>query len=358
VKPARKTAEAIAAAIAVAAGILLLVRLNELPRVPPRRLLDNASDDQSHRAALQPIRSMLSSPVALRAPGRLLFGVHQPDGNLAQVVGMEQKLGFPFALVSFNVSWGEGAEHRFPSQANDAIEARGSVPMITWEPWVMNFQSTARNQLPPRAEREYRSLAAIGRGDYDFYIHAWAADAARYGKPILLRFAHQMNDPYRHPWGPQNGNRPEDFVAAWRYLHNLFQRANAHNVLWVWSPTISIPWFEYYFPGAEYVDWIGVEGLNHGTAETWSRWWTFHQILEKPYGTLAAMQKPIMITEFATRGAGGDPAEWYRQAFTQLEQSYTRVRALVLPTDPRWSVLENQQAAEVVAREMSRRLSN
>lgn len=357
-RSARKTAEAVAATIAVAAGVLLLVRLNDLPRVPPRRLLDHAPDDASRRAALEPLRPLLSSADALRAPQTLLFGVHQPAGNFTEIAAAEQELGVPFSIISFTVSWGEGEEHRFPSQTVESIDQRGSIPLITWEPWVTGFQATARNQLPPRGEREYRSLAAIARGAYDFYAAQWAEAAARYGRPVLLRFAHQMNDPHRHPWGPQNGNRPEDFVAAWRYLHNLFQRANARNVLWVWSPDISIPWFEYYFPSEEYVDWIGMDALNHGTTQSWSRWWSLHQILEKPYPTLAAMQKPVMITEFATVAAGGDPAEWYRQAFVNLEQSYPRVRALVMLTDPAWTVLQNEQAAQVVAEEMIRRLGS
>lgn len=340
----------------MAAAVLLLVRLNDLPRVPPLRLLEHPSDDAARREALKPLQPTLSSAEALRNPQTILFGVQQ-RGGFEDIAAVEQKLGVPFSIISFTVQWGEGDEHRFPSEAIDAIEQRGSIPLITWEPWVTGFTATARNQLPPRGEREYRSLAAIGRGAYDFYAGEWAEEAARYGKPVLLRFAHQMNDPHRHPWGPQNGNRPEDFVAAWRHLHNLFQRANARNVLWVWSPDSS-PWFEYYFPAEEYVDWIGLEALNHGTTRSWSRWWGLHQILEKPYPLLSSMRKPIVITEFGTVAAGGDPAEWYRQAFVNLEQSYPRVRALVLLTDPEWTVLQNEQAAQAVAEEMVRRIGS
>ena len=106
---------------------------------------------------------------------------------------------------------------------------------------------------------------------YDFYIVPWARAAAEYKHPLFLRFAHEMNDPYRYPWGPQNGNRPEDFVAAWKHVHLIFQKMGATNVLWVWSPHISMPWFEFYYPGPEFVDWIGVGVLNYGTIASWSR---------------------------------------------------------------------------------------
>ena len=63
----------------------------------------------------------------------------------------------------------------------------------------------------------------------------------------------------------------------------------------------------------------------------WSRWWSFHQILEKSYPQLLRFSKPIMISEFGTLAKGGDPAEWYRQAFYHMSHTYGRgVRAVVL----------------------------
>jgi hypothetical protein len=72
----------------------------------------------------------------------------------------------------------------------ETISEMGSVPVITWEPWVVDFDRNVRSNLPPLAEREYASLRAIARGDYDFYIVPWARAAAAYGKPLFLRFAH------------------------------------------------------------------------------------------------------------------------------------------------------------------------
>ena len=114
-------------------------------------------------------------------------------------------------MIDQYVAWGDKPNEQFPTRMVETIDRMGSVPMITWEPWVVDFDEGIRKNLSPEAEREYGSLAAIARGEYDFYIVPWAKGAAGYHKPIFLRFAHEMNDPYRYPWGPQNGNRPEDF---------------------------------------------------------------------------------------------------------------------------------------------------
>ncbi|HYC89801.1 MAG TPA: glycosyl hydrolase [Thermoanaerobaculia bacterium] len=317
---------------------------------------------------LQPMRPTLDSMAALRAPRSVLFGVY--DGGFPRTfAGMEQleaKVDYKFPIVSFYSAWGDKPTQQFPMRMVETIHRMGSVPMITWEPWVVDFDERLRANLPPVAEREYASLAAIAKGEYDFYIVPWAKAAAEYKRPLFLRFAHEMNDPYRYPWGPQNGNRPQDFIAAWRHVHLVFQKMGATNVLWVWSPHISMPWFEFYYPGAEYVDWIGTGVLNYGTIASWSRWWSFHQILEKSYPQLRSMEKPIMICELGTLAQGGDMAEWYRQAFYHMTHTYSRsIRAVVFFNQPsdvtlspnyplNWSVTQNAKATEVVAGEITR----
>jgi len=301
----------------------------------------------------------------LRNPPRMLWGAYDgalPD-SFAGITALESRTGQPFAIVSFYQAWGDRPdEAEFPLRAVSTIDRLGSIPMITWEPWVKDFDETLRPNLPKPAEREYASLAAIARGDYDFYVTRWAAAAAQYRKPLYLRFAHEMNDPYRYPWGPQNGNRPDDFIAAWKHVHLIFQKMNATNVLWVWSPHISMPWFEYYYPGDEWVDWIGTGVLNYGDAAPWSRWWTFHQIVEKAYPALLKLHKPIMITEFGSVTSGGDAGQWYSQAFRDVHEKYGAVRSIIFfnqthdvtlsATPLNWSPLQDVRSTRAVAAAM------
>ncbi len=315
---------------------------------------------------LEPMKPMLNSPSALRNPQIMLFGAY--DGGFPNTfAGLEQledRLQYHFPIISFYSAWGDKPDQQFPTRLVDSIHRMGSVPMITWEPWVVDFDERLRPNLPSRAEREYATLRSIAKGDYDFYIVPWAKAAAAYHRPIFLRFAHEMNDPYRYPWGPQNGNRPDDFVAAWRHVHLIFQKMSATNVLWVWSPHISMPWFEYYYPGPEYVDWIGVGVLNYGNVASWSRWWSFHQILEKAYPVLLKLNKPIMVCEFGTVGNGGDVNVWYQQAFYHIDHTYRRgVRAIIFFNQPHdetmpgldldWSITQNATASKYVSNQLA-----
>jgi len=315
---------------------------------------------------LAPMRPTLSSVASLRNPAMMLFGVY--DGGFpntfAGLEKLESQLQFRFPIISLYVAWGDKPTEQFPTRMVETIDRMGSVPMLTWEPWVIDFDERLRTNLPRASEREYASLAAVARGQYDFYIVPFARAAAAYRKPLFLRFAHEMNDPYRYPWGPQNGNRPEDFIAAWKHVHLVFQKMGADNVLWVWSPHISMPWFEYYYPGPEFVDWIGIGVLNYGNVATWSRWWSFHQIVEKAYPTLLKLNKPIMVSEFGTVTRGGNAYEWYRQAFYHLDHTYSRgIRAVIffnqeddttmstLALD--WSATQDPMAKALVARQLA-----
>lgn len=268
----------------------------------------------------------------LRRPTGLLWGAY--DGGFPQSMEgfseFERRLGTTLPIISFYQAWGDLPEHQFPTAMMETISEIGSVPMVTWEPWVTTFDGDLRTHLPPVKRREVASLAAIARGDYDFHVVRWAEEAAAYRKPFLLRFAHEMNDPYRYPWGPQNGNRAEDFVAAWRHVHLLFEKKGATNVLWVWSPHLSMPWLDYYYPGSEVVDWVGFGVLNYGSSASWSRWWSLDDILSRQYPVLLSFKKPLVITEFGTLAKGGDPDRWYADARESIESRYRNVRGIVL----------------------------
>src|SRR5450830_1533588 len=281
---------------------------------------------------LEPFRPILRSAEALRNPSRRLFGAYDGDfpQSFAGLTKLEEGVRYRFPIISFYAAWGDKPEQQFPVRMLETIDRMGSVAMITWEPWVVDFDPELRRNLPPRSQREYATLASVARGDYDFYLVPWATAAAKFGRPIFLRFAHEMNDPYRYPWGPQNGNRPEDFIAAWKHVHLIFQKMNATNVLWVFSRHPSMPWFEYYYPGDEYVDWIGMGALNYGNVASWSRWWPFGDILSRAYPVLSSFGKPVMITELGSVKTGGDPEQWWVDARRSLAERFPAVRGAIL----------------------------
>jgi hypothetical protein len=267
----------------------------------------------------------------LRHPDAVLLGAY--DSALPQVfdgvVELERSIGTTLPLVHLYTAWGDGPEQRFPLQLATAICDTGSVPVITWEPWLTDFENKRHPLLPLRDARDRHGMAAVARGDYDFYVDMWAADAARFGRPLFLRFAHEMNDPYRYPWGPQN-NTNHEHIAAWRHVRERFERAGARNVIWTWSPHVAYAYWDAYYPGSQYVDWVATGALNYGSVgQQWSQWWTFHDIFGSKYRRLASFGKPIMVAEFGSLAVGGDRAGWYRDALTDFPKKYPAVKALL-----------------------------
>jgi hypothetical protein len=267
---------------------------------------------------------------ALAHPDTLLLGAFDDSipASLDGVVRLEHALGTTLPLIQSYAAWGDKKDEAFPDRVLNAIHEMGSIPVVTWEPWLTDFENRLHPALPLRDARDKGGLAMVARGDYDFYIDAWAAAAKEYRYTILLRFAHEMNDPYRYPWGPQN-NQPQDFIAAWRHVVDRFRAAGASNVLFVWAPHLAYAGWEHYWPGDNYVDWVATGSLNYGTVAYWSKWWSFEQIFGQHYAMLAGLDKPIMIAELGSVSVGGDRTKWYAEALNNITQDHPAVKAVM-----------------------------
>jgi len=266
----------------------------------------------------------------LRHPQELLLGAY--DGGipatLEGIERLEQTLGTTLPLIQFYTAWGDKPDQQFPLVMVNAIANLGSIPVITWEPWLSDFESSRHPHIALRDVRESHGMASVARGDYDFYVDAWAQAASRFPHPLLLRFGHEMNDAYRYPWGPQN-NTKEEYIAAWRHVVERFRLAQADNVIWVWSPHVAYQYWEQYYPGSAYVDWVATGVLNFGPIAQWSKWWTFAEIFGTKYPELARFGKPIMIAEFGSLAVGGDRTAWYTAALAALRTKYPAVASLL-----------------------------
>lgn len=182
-------------------------------------------------------------------------------------------------------------------------------------------------------------LSDIIQGKADQKIAEWASAAANYGKPVFFRFLAEMNgnwNSYSEAFDPSQTHQM--YVQAWRRVVEGFRKAKADHIIWVWAPTSvdigNIHWADYY-PGDDYVDWVGMSVysiLGNGDPEP--------QIMGI-YNDYAD-RKPIMIGECGAGDADNDPKryrpgnsysdnpeKWIQKFFDTLENKAPRVKAFI-----------------------------
>ena len=191
------------------------------------------------------------------------------------------------------------------------------IPMITWEP-----------QWP---------IDEILAGKHDAIFRQRAEGAKAYGTEIFLRFAHEMNGNW-YPWsGAKNGGAdggPAKYVAMWRYMHDLFEEVGATNVVWIWCPLVTdvpaVPWnhWTHYYPGDEYVDWVGLDAYNWGTSSDCCVWQSFPTLVRALYNDYAG-KKPLILPETSSAELGGNKAAWIREMHMSLMTEFTAIKGVV-----------------------------
>ena len=265
-------------------------------------------------------------PPPAAGPTSIYYGVHVEFDSLSYVTSFEADARKAVSLVMWYQQWGltDGWQYLQPGWMN-TVRAHGSIPLITWDP---------ENPVPGGPVQPTYTLQNIINGNFDAYITRWAQDSKAWGHPFFLRFAHEMNGNW-NAWSEQvNGNKPGQFVLAWRHVHDIFARQGVTNVTWVWSPNIdystSTPLRELY-PGDSYVDWVGMSGYNWGNIGAYHFWQSFTSLFQQTYNDLLSLtSKPMMIAETASTEQAGNKAAWISDTFvTQLPHNFPRIRAFV-----------------------------
>ena len=243
-------------------------------------------------AAMKIVPLTDSSSAATSTRGQTLFGMNVP--SLERLDDSESAVGARAAIVGTFADWAHTPD--FPLALARDVNRRGAVLLVSWEPWDSDRGG---------AEQFRYALRRIVAGDHDALIDRWARQVAAYGRPVMLRFAPEMNGDWL-PWSTGvNGNRRGDYVLAWRHVRERFRRAGASNAVWVWNPIAaydgSTPLGEL-FPGAGQVDWLAVDGYNWGDTRAWG-WQSYADILAPTVRTLGTLapRRPVMIAETAQR---------------------------------------------------------
>jgi hypothetical protein len=238
------------------------------------------------------------------AEARVAIGayVEGADRNPRLMDAYARQVGRSPAIVNIYKDWGNPV---FEQRQLMSFWRRGAVTMITLEPWSA-------------------SMKDIARGRYDGYVRASARAAARWHRPVMLRFAHEMNGNW-YPWGTAASAKA--YKAAWRHIVSIYRREGARNVQWVWTPYASVRFpFRGRFPGNRWVDWVGLDGFNWGGSLPWE---SFKRIFIPSYRILRGMSPaPMIIAETGSAEVGGNKAKWLATALNRTLPHMHRIRAL------------------------------
>lgn len=230
------------------------------------------------------------------------------------------------SLVMYYQDFSPGS--KFNIRFMNRLYEKGSIPVVTWEPWIRD------GELEIPLNQEGNTAEAILSGQYDNYLREWARGANKFGKPFFLRFAHEMNGNW-YSWGSFDKNSAEEYQKMWQYVHTIFEEEGATNVIWVWSPNNTDSHGETgtvleFYPGSEYVDWVGFSAFNWGEANPGNYWMDFKTSSWEIYSILVELNKPIMVTETSSVSIGGDKTAWFRQTLEKDIPSMPMIRGVIL----------------------------
>jgi hypothetical protein len=199
------------------------------------------------------------------------------------------------------------------------------VPMVEWQAEISGY--------PPGGYRGVTTRDIVS-GVFDGYITQYARDVKKYGKPLFVRLiCGEFNGSWWQCCSPKANPKltTTDFVSAWRRVVDIFRQEGVTNVAWIWTPVAFPPppadWgqdpnWQAYYPGDDYVDWVGGD-MND---------WGLPHWLDPLYQFGIDHGKPFFLAEFAIRHQGttlthAQQVQWLEAMFDYIE-SHPQIKAI------------------------------
>ncbi len=240
----------------------------------------------------------------------------------------------------FSQNWYNGI--LYPKEAIGKIHAKGIVPFVRLMP---------RSDTQQYVKESRFTMQNIIDGLFDKALRQWAKDAKKDNIPLLMDFAVEPNGDWFSWSGIFNGKDRKDgygdknyfdgaerYRDAYRHIIDIFRDENVKHVTWFFHADIYAnpdeEWnrAKYYYPGDDYIDWIGVSlyGAQNPNENYWD---SFSEILKERYKSIneISIQKPIALLEFGVTDNHpvGDKAQWLEDAFeTILSGKYIHFKAI------------------------------
>lgn len=275
---------------------------------------------------------------------KVLFGVSINDysNKSGELSATAELIGKEPSTVSIFKHFGIPGNRNLVQSDLAAIKSRGAKLQIAWEPWNPSEGM--------RQSKDY--LKDIGNGTEDEYIKSFANSVSEYQGTVIIRFGHEMNGNW-YPWG----NRPDEYVKAYQRIVTVFRNIGVSNVSWMWCinaenlPLSPIQNARKFYPGNDYVDIVGIDGVNFGTSQPGSKWRTFDQIFSSSYQFALGFGKPIVIAETASSEIGGNKAQWIREMMESLNSKFTGVNEVIwfnINKETDWRINSSDQSTQAL----------
>ncbi len=218
----------------------------------------------------------------------------------------EETAGKEIAWAYFSNNWMDSLV--FPGNAVQVIAGEGKTPFVR-----LMFRSVFEED---KEDPKYK-LTDIINGTYDAALEAWAVEAANCGVNLLAEFGTEVNGSW-FPWNgiycgggettgygdPEYPDGPEIFRDAYRHIIDICNQQGADNITWFFHFDDSNEpdeWWntpEYYYPGDDYIDWIGVS--VYGPFHRGDEYIKPEELIDAAYEMMrnVSENKPYAILEF------------------------------------------------------------
>jgi hypothetical protein len=258
------------------------------------------------------------------------YGHQENQISRERIEAFETLINKRIAWAYITNTWDKGI--RYPHKNIQTIWDNEQVPFIRFLPRSDHGANDTHKD-------SVYSLQNIIDGQFDKAFIQWARESKLDNIPLLIDFGVEMTGNWM-PWsGIYNGagktdgygdptypDGPERYRDAYRHIIDIFRKEGANHITWFFHPDIQrIPdkeWnsAKYYYPGDDYIDWIGLSIYGALTLSDTEK--LFSTALKKGYPLIYDISdtKPIALLEFgvAERGDEKNKKAWIEDAFNAI----------------------------------------
>jgi len=303
--------------------ILTYVNLQKFSTTPKSIFFKNSSPVQTPPKNMPTQKNNPNPQKPITKKYKHSWGVYTGD-TASSLASFQQQINKQPDISASFVGWGDN----FPTDVATPLKQSGQTLLIFWEP-------------------TNTTLDQIISGSTDPYISQFASDAKNYENSIILVPMPEMNGNWDSWDGTATGNTPAKYIQAYKHIHDLF--SGVQNVKFGWAvnndsvPDTPENAIANYYPGDNYVDYVGVDGFNFGDP-----WQSYSEIFSKALQQLKIYNKPIYIFSMAC-AQGPQKAAWITDAISQIQSNPDIVGWVWFNTNKEQNWLINSDPASLQA---------